>query len=161
MTTPAGIFSLPLSYLRATIAGSSSFQTLVGALNAAAALSSIYYVSAPGGTSPPYAVVDWGRSARWTSGRDGVRNWFDSEGELLVLLRAAVSDGTDSAQGDDALAFMNTAGAIASELLELTGQPGYLDVTTLEHGQPERPTEDLARQVGDFHQILFTVRWRA
>lgn len=160
MATPSGIASLPLKYLRDTLAACATFQALTGAANAAAALAFVHYVSTTS-TTYPFAVVDWGRSASWTKDSGGSRNYMDQEGELVLLLRASVSSSADADEGDEAVTFMNTVGAIVGELLVLAGQGGYLDIERVSHGMPERPTYDEAKSSGDFHQIVLTIGYRS
>lgn len=159
MTTPSGLASLPLKYLRDTLAACSAFQTMVGAANATEALDSIHYVAAPGGTAFPLAVVYFAGQQDGDVYAGGVRNHFEHTGELGLHLYGAVSDVSDAAIGDEQLAFMNTVGAILGDLVQLAGQAGYLSVTSWSLSPPMRPDEDEARSNRDYHLAEILVRF--
>ena len=163
MPTPSGSLSLPLKYMRDTLAASATFQTLVSALNATEALDSIFYVSTTT-TTPPFAVVDWSASgpiADWDQDSYGARNRFEQTGSLEVILQAAVSSSTDAQESDEAITFGNTVGAIVDELLELAGQAAYLDITRVQAGPLMRPRQEEIASAGDFYQVVLTVEWRS
>lgn len=162
MTAPAGIVSLPLKYLRDTIAASATFQTWVGALNATEALGSIHYVAvAEADATLPLAVVDWGRTVEWDAQALGSRREFLQEGELALLFRAGVTSSADDQLGEEGIVFMNKVGAVILEMLQLSGQATYLDIVRVQLGDYERPTEDEAKTAGDFVQVLAVVRYRS
>lgn len=159
-TAPAGPLSLPLKYLRDQLAACSTFQTWVGALNATEALDSIFYV-ATSTLTLPLAVVDWGRSGRLDAEAGGTRTQFDQDGELTLLLRAGVTSSADDQQGEEGIVFMNTVGNVLAELLQLAGVAAYLDLVSVEHGPPQRPSEAEANSGGDFIQVLVTIEYRS
>lgn len=158
MVAPAGIFSLPLKYLRDTLAASASFQVWVGAADATEAAARVFYVSTAAMTLP-LAVLDWG-AGDLEADAGGSRSWYRQEGELLLLLRGSVSSSEDADEAAEAMNFMNTIGVIVSEVLALSGQPGYLDVLRVSHGPPVRPTHKQAKTSGDFYQVELRVRYR-
>lgn len=157
---PTGMISLPLDYLRLTLADATAFRTWVGAANQAAALAKIYPIQKASYTSAdlPLAVVDWAENFRRVKNAGGSRNWFEQEGDLSVIFRGAVNPAHDDA--DAAYTFLNSLGAILSEVETLAGKPGYLNITaiSLQDG-PSRPNEDEAKELGDFYQAVYRVEF--
>ncbi len=158
--TPAGLFSLPVDFMRKTIAGSSSFRTLVGAANATAALAFVHAFSASGSqlAASFFAVVEFGEDWARTMHAGGSNNFFESESSSLqVLFHQKVTKADDV---DAAYEFTNDIGAIISDMEQLSGTAGFLDIqeTRLIEG-PYRPEEDEARSQtnGDFYRILLRV----
>lgn len=160
MATPTSIVSLPLQYLKATIAASAAFQGLVGAANEAAAMAFVHIVSVPGTVSPPYAVVDV-MTGTWEARAGGTRKFFEQFGTLEFQLRAAISDSSDAEQGNEAVDFLNTAGEILEDMLQLAGTPGYLAITGARHALPARPTREARRGVTDFYELVFQVDYES
>lgn len=235
--TPSDLVSLPLYYLKQTVAGSATFQAWVGASTAAEALNHVhevevdmpvlrptvtagalasvaveyggaYYDSAPGvtvygdgsgatatatvangtitavtvteggsgytqaGTRAedivaamplPLAVVDWDAWSRQESAR-GMRIYMEQgEGSSLVVLFRDEISAANQAPGESrsaAYTFLNTLGAIVSEMEALSGTAGYLAITGVEMSQgPQRPDAESARTVGHFYECQFTVRY--
>jgi len=172
--TPTGIISLPLHYLRLTVAGSSSFQTWVGAEDAAGALAYVFGEEVEWGSDTaaadklgPFAYVAWAEN--WARERYGVgdHNLFAQRGDLTLAFRAPIAaayqnaqDGSDYTGLDAATAFGNTVGAIIAEMEVLAGTAGYLDIATIAmDGTPERATNDEADSVGHYYQVSFTISW--
>lgn len=155
--TPTGIISLPLHYLRQSIAASTTFQTWVGADDAEEALDNIYSVATIVFTRP-FAVVDWAKNFKRTKNAGGTRNHFEQSGELAMLFRGSI-DPTHN-DSDAAFAFLNTVGAIISEIEELAGVADYLDIVsiTLDQG-PHRPGEDEAKTSGAFYEVVYRVEF--
>jgi len=162
--TPTGLASLPLHYLRHTVAGSASFQAGVGVGNETQALEHVYAVSA-GPRDLPWALVDWGPDFAREKVAGGSRNFFDQAGVLALVFRAAVeSSDTDS---EAAYRFMNTVGAVVADMEQLAGLPGYLNITGIVlAGGPRRPSEDEVAGavdddddllIGDFYEVVYGV----
>ena len=151
---PTGMISLPLSYLRATLAASETFQTLAGAADAAAALAHIKLIEGP---PTSIAVVGLEQGFTRTASSGGARSYFEGDVGLELILRIAVADGATDA--DAFYTGMNTAGAIQKEMEALAGTAGYLDITamTLKEG-PARPFESERATIGDFIQCIWSVR---
>ena len=154
--TPAGLYSLPLHYLRLTLAGSATFQGWVGAANAAEALSYIFVNWATGATTPPYATVDW-----WDNfGQEKIATgaFFEGTGDLQLLIRGPRD--TNATLSDAAYTFSNKLGAILAEMAALAGSPGYLDITGFQQvSGPASPTEDEIATHGDYYQAVYRVLW--
>ena len=158
-----GKMSLPLFYLRATVAGSSTFQTWVSADDATEALDSIYVVSVDKPTAGwssilPFAVVDWADNLSFRSYAGGIANEFTQSGDLFLTLWSAV-DPTHS-DADAAMTFLNTVGAIEAEMELLAGLGGYLDISeiTRESG-PSRPMDDEAETSGDVYEMVLRISY--
>jgi len=161
--SPSGLFSLPVDYLRKTIAGSSTFRTLTGAADAAAALAFAHAFEVTGASldDPFFAVVEYGTD--WARNRHagGTNNFFEQESGLHVWFHQTIAQADEV---DAMLAFTNSIGAILSEMEQLSGTAGYLDIraTRLIEG-PFRPEEDEAasQTYGDFFRILFAVEYES
>jgi len=162
-STPSGHLSLPLKYLRDTVAASSTFQGGVGAANAEEAAEKVYYV-AVSGPEADFAVVDWEANYARRAEAGGSRNWFEGEGDLVLVLRAAVSSEDDA--GTAAIKFQNWVGGVLADMEELAGTAGYLDIRAFElMDQPARPETDEKQAkknaggalVGDFYQVAYRV----
>lgn len=153
---PTGLFSLPIHYLRLTIAGSETFQAWVGAEDAAGALDSVHIVALRSGFTLPFAVIDWTKSFTRTKLAGGVRNHFEQAGDLALIFRAAVD--SEHSDAEAAYTFLNEVGAIVEEIEELAGQAAYLNINGiyLEDG-PYRPGEDEEQTSGDYYEIVFRI----
>lgn len=154
--TPTGLYSLPLHYLRLTLAGSSTFQGWVGAANASEALAYIYAVSVAGDATVPFATVDWWEN--FSRGKIGTGAYFALQGDLMLVIRGPRD--TDATVADAAYTFLNKVGAILGEMEALAGAAGYLDITGFEQVEgPASPTEDEIKTHGDFYQVIYRVLW--
>lgn len=122
--SPSGILSLPLDYLRTTIANSSTFRTWTSSASVAAAKARVYLVESAAPTYP-FALVGWKDGMQLDSEEGGARNFFRQDGSLELLFRSQVSDAFDS---DDVYSHLNNVGAILQEMAALAGQAGYLDI---------------------------------
>lgn len=151
--TPADIISLPLKYLRDTIAASATFQSWVGAANAAAALAYVHAVVATDGT-PPFVVVDWGNYRR-VKDSFGEHHNYRTEGDLRVVVRGPIAHADDA---DAAFEFFNKLGAIIGEMEEISGTAGYLDWESLSIESFDRPNEEEIQSTGqDYYQANLIV----
>ena len=152
---PSGMFSKPLHNLRLTVAGSSNFQTWVSAGNATAALARVYPIFSTSYTLP-MAAVDFAENFQRSMHAGGARNWFTQEGDLALLFRGSVNAAHDEA--DAAYTFLNTIGAVLSDMEALAGTAGYLNIISmiLDEG-PQRPLEDEKATIGDFYEVIFRV----
>ncbi len=127
--TPAKHLSLPLSYARASIAASATFQALGGWANEAAALPFVYVTEKPDPTvaNLPMAVVDWDDAYTRIADARGAQEEFLADGAILFQLLDKLTGG-DSLQ-DEVYRFMNAAAGVIEDMEALTGQNGYLDFT--------------------------------
>lgn len=153
--TPAGMVSLPLHYLRLSIADSAAFRTWVGASTQAEALARIY-INRETTPTRPFAVVAWDRNWSREAISGGGRNYFEQRGDLMLMFEDDIADGLDEA--DAYFTFTNTVGAIIEDIEELAGQAGYLNVVSIavENG-PARPTEDEKQETSDYYQALYRI----
>lgn len=155
MVAAAGMFSLPLDYLRDMLANSSNFQTWTGTATAVAAKARTFVIGADDDETLPLAVVGWQSFARQSVG-SGSRNHFEGSGPLwLVLIASAASDTEEN----EAFTFVNNVGAIIADVEALAGQAGYLDIRSIDLDYLERtePNEDEAQTAGDTWQAAFTI----
>ena len=152
----SGVLSLPLKYLRDTLAASASFQAWVGAADASAALAKILVVA--GTTTGNYAVVDWADNWQREATAFGARNHFEQTGDLGVLLMQGTIGGRP--EDEAAWTFLNTIGAIVAEMEALAGTPGYLDIRRFGFiSRPRRPETDEAQTDGDFYEAILRVEY--
>lgn len=124
--TPTGPFTLPLHYLRQSLANSTNFQSAVGAANATEALEKIYWFWMPQGQLDGAAV-------RSMDEDEYERDTFDSVAvgaPLRVIIE--LSTPVDYQDNDEwaGIDFRNKLGAIAKDLVELSiDEPDkYLDI---------------------------------
>ena len=153
--TPSGMLSLPLNYLKLTLAASSTFQAMVSAADAAAALAFIHPVQTD--EQPPFAVLDWDPGWRRTAIAGGSRNVFQQDGTLTLLLRAMIDGEHDEEEA--AYTFINDVGDIIADMEELAGTAGFLNITTISITDgPSRPTADEVTALGyDFYEIILSI----
>jgi hypothetical protein len=169
--TPSGHLSLPLSYLRNTIAASASFQSWTGTVDATAAAARVKIVEYPEASVEdpsaivlPIAVIDWAGVYERVMDAAGTRNWFDARGALSIMFRSKI---TDTDPGDAAFTHLNNVGAIWADLENLAGtataSTSYLDITAIRKVRgPERPTLKEVTALGyDFYQTFLEVEFRA
>lgn len=162
---PTGMVSLPLHYLRETIAATSAFQTWTGTANKAAALAYVPVLVDTVGDLPVCAV-GWGEGLARSVVAGGTHSHFVQEGDLSMLFLGAISGDHDEA--DAAYTFLNSIGAILADMEELAGTAGYLDIRgfVLDLG-PRRANEDEKKAlrkaagglVGDYFQMGFAVEY--
>lgn len=159
--TPEGRLSLPLHYLRNTLAASSTFQSLVGAVSAAAALEFIYYGSATDESEPPPRCI-----VRHLAGEMAERvsntSWSGSGPLMLLFTLENPTDEQAEGYGEKYLYVSNQLGSIIDEMLELARNPGagpYLDLTnvSLELIGQWDPDSENGR---DYWEGEFVVNWK-
>lgn len=152
----SGSLSLPLDYLRNTVAGSSTFQTWTSSISQAAAKAHVHVI-ADETMSRPLAWVEW--APGWKAERIGT-SAFWANGELRLVFQADVSgESTLDAQAEE---LVNNVGAIVSEMLDLAGEATYLDIVgiSLIEG-PYLPEEDEAKSRGEYMTIEFDVEFNS
>lgn len=160
----------PLNNLRAIIAASSNFQTLVGEATAAAALNHIYSPMLHDGiikTARPFALVDFGEKA------DMIRRSSDNfkfSGSLLVQFDVGfpsdatlgLSSPTETARADAGHKwFAKLVGDILSDMLDLTdGGGGYLRIDAIRQrfAAMRSHTED-QNDWGDFYVAVYEIEY--
>lgn len=157
MVAAAGMFSLPLDYLRDMLANSSNFQTWTTTLNATAAKARTHVIGAADTATLPLAVVGWASFEREsTSG--GSRNFFEGGGPIALLFVAAAGADTEENEG---FTFVNDIGGILADVEALAGQAGYLDIKriSLEEIWRTEPDEDRAQTDDDQWHAQFMIEF--
>ena len=166
MTTPSGILSLPMKYLRDSLADCAAFRTFAGAADQAAALARIHYfeLTPPADVEAytkaeitalrPYAIVATQDRNGFSAELDGASDHFEfaDSGRLwLYVARTVAGDQPE-------LEFCNHLGAIVAGLCKLAGQAGYLALTeiSLEAG-PFRGHHDLDPTEGIEQIAVFSI----
>ena len=156
MAAAAGILSLPLAYLKVSLSESATFQTLVGAGSAAAALAFIHLVSSTTLTIPAVQIT-WGGA---TEIEKEASLAYRVTGELVLRFFDAVDDETDAALGTEAIDFMSTVGQIMSEVLDRSETAGSLcDIASCSVSPPVRPRREEAKTDGDFHLVEVSITY--
>jgi len=131
--TATGSISLILENVRTLLAASASFQSLVSAVDAAAAKAYIHYPAADSGTwARPGAMIDHeqGSPEHPLVGRGG-GNTYGETGQVEIVIEADIG-ASYQAKGQEELAYLefaNVIGAIASEIKALAGTGSYLHAT--------------------------------
>lgn len=173
-----GILSRPLASLAALVASSDTFQALVDADDADAALASVYYPFADDGVTDdgaplcphPRAII--GVGGDWRSEEVGVGDWRGTGSlilnfEFLIPLESA----TEQVRGNDInemLWFLNTVGAILAEMQankydDPSAYPNILAIDLLEG--PAKVGGEFKGQYGDYtgedvYGVMYQVKWQ-
>lgn len=157
MVTPTGMLSLPIDYLRNTVASSSTFRTWTSTASEALAKVRVHAVSAASNATAPLAVAGWLPGYTRTKVGGASRNHFEGQGQLILLFRAAISE---AANADAEYDFLNKVGAVVSEMELVAGTATYLDIEsiTLSDG-PYRPEENESQGIGNYYEALFTIEF--
>lgn len=166
--TPEGLLSLPLHYLRLSLANSARLRTWFSVADEAAALAKIYINSTP----PPAGNRDTHRGADiealrpycivWLPDSDNERDAvgphaFRAASRVGILFEANVASGLN--HSDAWLTFFNNVGVVLEEIGDLSGTAGYLAMTDWNLISWARSTPDIVRDIGDAFQaeIMITV----
>ena len=142
-TDPAGEYSLPLHYLRETLAASSSFQTWIGttgtsAEKLAAARLRIHYYGTESATRP-FAVVSFAESFSRYMISGGARHFFaTSSNPIRLTFDADIAVADVDALSEALFKFTNQIGAIFTNMEALAGTAGYLAFTEYTIDNPTR-----------------------
>ena len=133
----AGTLSLVKQYFRATVAGCSTFRTLVGAADAAAALNRVYRDVLPGPVDGkeytldelrgirPYCLV-WSERMSETAIATGT---FESTGIMVARFVDDVPELLENNPPEAVRQFEETVSGIAESMKALAGSAGYLNIT--------------------------------
>lgn len=164
-TAPTGMYTLPLHYLKLTLAGSPNFQDWVGAADEIEALDYIHKVEKAGDLTPPFAVVDWGENINRMQSAGGAHNYFVEHGDLYMLFRGAI-DATHAAD-TAADVFLNVISSIVDDMEGLAGRAGYLNISGTTMQKAQRPGEDELKssedsdgnQLADFYEVVIQVEF--
>jgi len=114
-----GIFSQPYS-LKLLVAASSTFQTVVGAANATAALAYIHFPRAEESDSPSWAIVS-DEDTPLRREKKGTGYWAD-EGSLMLSFDFFVPGDNDDTVESSEEWFLQQAGDIISDMEALAGE---------------------------------------
>ena len=167
--TPTGLKGKLLDNLRTLVAASSTFQTWVGAEDAAAAKAHIYLVGVdPAGegeslaSKRPMAVVRHKVPAdvEAEAVAGGARQHFTHRGALELLFEDTVATAQQSDHGDAELAFANHVDGVLSDMKALAGSGTYLNMighATL--NGPARAHPDERASEGDYYQQSVEIEW--
>jgi hypothetical protein len=165
LTTPSGRFNVALLRLRAMVAASSNFQSWVGALSAEDALDSIFLHCEEGESAAlaalrPFALIHYGE--KWESPMlaGGSKNFHLDEFSLELHFEADTEASLVDAPGDALTDFANQIGPIVDDILDLSGQSGYLAINNLSFtdGPPWR-SDERSRHENDFCHVGFVVEF--
>jgi len=157
-TTPSGRLSLPLHYLRLTLADSTNWRTRFSAADQAASLARIHYIRVAGtSVTSPIAVAEW-MDIRFTQATGSVSSaGYDQTGDLRLIIQETVSGTGEADQFNN---FSNWIGAVIADMLVLARQPGYLIITDIDlGGGPHRPSEEEQQTLGDIYQVIMGVSY--
>lgn len=155
--TPSGIMSLPLAHLQTLIAASATFQSWVGAADAAAAKNSIHLINVPDTVlTRPFALIGFGE--KWKAQKTA-EFFHDKRGELFLVFEADVAEIDQASEADAVFAFMNQVGAVISHMLSMAGNNGYLNVIEAEMLAPPVRITSEDNEFEDYYTVEFTVVW--
>lgn len=127
---PSGPFALAVNYGMQTLAASPTFQALVGAINAAAALPFIKWGETDehdATQAMPRAFIDVAGENDWDKVSD---TGFLANGHLEMVLEIPTPTIYQGAANrrDARVWFYNNLGGILSDMQGLAGQAGYLNI---------------------------------
>lgn len=152
----AGNVSLPLSYLRASIAGSATFRTVTSASDASAALAFIFIGEVLGAADRPFALINHRGLEAFKEGSA----WSRMRGVLEAVFEFPVSDALkgESKRADARMTFLNNIGAIVKEITDQFNEAGKLSVTMIRLGLQGRADPD-GDQGSQYHGATFQLTY--
>ena len=162
---PSSPLALALDNLAKLLASSSTFQTLVGAIDEVDALDYISKI-ADESIPIPCAIVSYPDNFSIELESAGARNYFTKSGDLDIIIRAEIDASHDYEVASNA--FMNTIGNIVEEMSEASGYKDYLNATGFVVDFPQRPdTEERitairrsdGTAINDFYQCFISVAY--
>ncbi len=149
--SPTSYEALVVDYAAAMLAGSTTFQALVGVASAVLARPFIVETENGSAKAKPYALVHTEAFKSEYLGH-GV---YGRSGEVIAIIHTTNTNGDTDPEVHRRL--RNTGGAIRSEMMALQGGSGYLAHVDIDVDGPVRRDESGAdRGTG---QILLTIRW--
>ena len=171
MSDAANIIFGPLVRMKALVAASASFQTLVGhAANAALAAGHVYCPTIAGdfAAARPFALVDFGDA------HDIIRNstdTFSESGSAVVQFDVGfpsdatlvLTDPSDTVRENAGYEwFADLVGDILAEMVALSnGSGGYLNVMAIRQVvPPTRGAKEDVKTFGDYLFAAYSVGWR-
>lgn len=169
LSTAEGPIALAETYLGNMVADSARFRTITGASDRTTALNRIHFGALPppavGGTFTrselekyrPYAVIytDEDEGFRRVLSSVSDHNNYDDHGAVMMVLEMDVAENTRNNPAEVARAFINIMGVLLDEMVQMSGQAGYLDVQTMavEFGPARSHEEDYSKR-GDYVSAL-------
>ncbi len=153
-----GILATPLLRLKSMLAASENFQEWLGlSVNPDDRIHVLQTARQP---EMPFCLVDFGD--RFDRQRVLVTNKrpFEQTAEMVVYIRAGVPDGLDDT--DATVDFCNKLGAVWDDIEMLSGQVGYLLVTSISLAvAPNRVEPERRTHVGDYFEAALAITWKA
>lgn len=147
--------------LKTLVSESSTFQTAVGAENAAAALASIHIgcIDDPS-TEAAYAlIVNSGNDKNDADSTNaGGSRQFLKGGDVELWLYRPIAEDYQDEHGDALIDFENFYEAVLDEIMELAGTPGYLVINNWSLiDQPARNEPESKEK--DMYQARIMISW--
>lgn len=157
-TTATGFISQPMQLTQDLICACSTFRTEVGAANATAAASYVFWDEAfPSNSRPWVLITDNNRRSHRTANT----GWL-SEGVIVVQFEFATTFTGTTQDNEHAKIFRNKMGAIESEMKAaiLASPSSYVDVFDLD-GPDIQPPDPDANDNEKFWVGYFALHYRA
>lgn len=138
--TPTGFISLPMKLTQDLICASATFRTEVGAANAAAAASFVFWDEAFPSNARPWALI---KDNLRTSRRESTTGWL-SDGVIVVQFDFAMTFSGTTQDNEDAKTFRNKLGAIESEMKAavIATPSSYVDLFQIDGPEVYPPDPD-------------------
>lgn len=161
---PTGPIALPKSLVRDMLANSPTFQSRVGAFNAAGAYPKIFRTFVRRDDDEhrslrPYATVLTTPQVQYVLDSGGDKNYLLPEGTVGLLLLD--NDRYETDIDASSIDFENFAGGVLTDLEAQAAVSGGLAVIGLELLSLRRLPEDVERAQGCWWEALVGVRWQA
>lgn len=165
-TTPTASAMLAMSYLRDMIAASSTFQTWVGADDAAEAAASVWYESLPlpGSNAEVYSSAEV--AGYWPYAIIGIEDYYirptaaagsEQDGGAFVVELCGLADDSSNDPSETALKFGNVVFQIIADVMGLREQASYLDISGVQ--LMDGPTRSHPEDITTARDEL-TTHWR-
>ena len=158
---PTDTLSKIIDTLRATIAGSTTFQTWTGNVGDASGAKAEVYIEETDPTASgkrPFAVVGFDEGPEHEAIAGGSRTFFMLTGKVWVEFEAAI---TEDDSVDAFYEFSNKVGKIIEEIEALSGTPGYLDITDMRLTGIGRSRDGKETAEGAYYQAIYTFGYQS
>ena len=159
---PTSELVLPQKHLAASLAASSTFQTLCGADDAEAAEEFINIRAYTGDTRPMALLT--GEAVNSPMVAVGAANILRPEGsiELLIQLDTPAEESADyrDSPGDAYWWFFDQVGKIFAEMVALSRTPGYLNITGMQVLELTRSVETVRPVSGGGEEDVVVSYWQ-
>lgn len=160
--------------MRSTLSASTSFQTMVGAANAAAALARIYHdeIPKPASGQQSHSLVEMiairpcaiiytqvGQGG-WRADRDAMGNGcWNYSGTLVVVLMRNVPEADKDDLSKVDTDFRTTVGEIIEDLIDLNETASYLTMDRIDAMGPYRTELKELKAIGDAQSYELVIGW--